>query len=73
MNDLIESAFQYNCIKQGVYTLKSGSTSKYYFDFKNIISYPDFIKKIGDTIYNLCKKDINLIAAVAVGGIPIAS
>ena len=73
MNDLIESAFQYNCIKQGVYTLKSGSTSKYYFDFKNIISYPDFIKKIGDTIYNLCKTDINLIAADAVGGIPIAS
>jgi len=37
-NNLIKELFECNCIKQGKFTLKNGKLSKYYYNFKNIIS-----------------------------------
>ena len=61
-NELIETLIESNCIKIGNFTLKNGNTSKYYFDMKNLISYPQLLSKIGDLIYEkLDDFDIKLI------------
>ena len=39
---MINELFENGCIKEGNFKLKSGEISKYYFDMKNIISYPTF-------------------------------
>ena len=70
--DLIEELIQTQCVKVGNFKLKSGINSKYYFNMKNIISYPHLIKKIGDAIY--AKLDeFDIICGIPYGGLPIAS
>lgn len=69
---MIEELIQSNCIKLGSFTLKSGDISKYYFDMKNIISYPNMLAKIGDEIYKKLQ-DFDIICGIPYGGLPIAS
>lgn len=72
--DIIKDLFDKKCIKEGNFKLKNGEISKYYFDMKNLISYPNLLKKIGDEIYKLI--DINncdLICGVPIGGLPIST
>ena len=71
-NKIIEELFTANCIKIGNWTLKSGEISKYYFDIKNIISYPSLLKKIGDYIYSMLG-DFDIICGIPYGGLPIAT
>lgn len=70
---MITELLQTECIKQGVFTLKSGEISKYYFDMKCIVSYPKLFKQIGDEMYNLIDKDCTLLCGVPLGGLPICS
>ena len=61
-DELIQSLVSSNCIKIGKFDLKCGDTSKYYFDMKNLISYPELLKKIGDEIYEKIKEvDFDII------------
>lgn len=72
MDNLIEELLKYNCIKVGNFLLKSGSSSKYYFDMKNLISYPKLLSRIGDLIYNMLN-DFDVITGIPYGGLPIAT
>ena len=71
-NNLVKELFEANCIKLGQWTLKSGEISKYYFDIKNIISYPFLLKKIGDALHELLG-DYDIICGIPYGGLPIAT
>ena len=76
IHSIIHKCYHSNIIKEGGYILKSGDLSKYYFDFKNLVAYPALLKEIGDYLYNqikLSKVKFTHIAAIAIGGIPIAS
>lgn len=69
---MIKKLIDSDCIKKGKFTLKCGELSKYYFDMKNLISYPSLLKEIGDAIYkNL--DDFDIICGIPYGGLPIAS
>jgi uridine monophosphate synthetase len=70
---MINELFENGCIKEGNFKLKSGEISKYYFDMKNIISYPKLLKEIGDKMYQLIGDDCNLLCGVPMGAIPICS
>ena len=70
INELLEN----ECIKEGNFKLKNGEISKYYFDMKKLISYPQLLSRIGDAIYELIDKDnCDLLCGVPIGGIPICS
>ena len=69
---MIKQLIDTKCIQIGNFQLKNGSHSKYYFDMKNLISYPLLLKKIGDMMYKQLK-DFDIICAVPYGGLPIAS
>tara|TARA_Y100000389_G_C17460422_1_gene521291 strand:- start:1605 stop:2774 length:1170 start_codon:yes stop_codon:yes gene_type:complete len=75
IHSIIHKCYHSNIIKEGEYILKSGDLSKYYFDFKNLVAHPALLKEIGDYLYNqikLSKVKFTHIAAIAIGGIPIA-
>ena len=69
---MIKELIEKNCIKIGNFTLKNGETSKYYFDMKNIISYPSLLKSVGDQIYKKLG-DFDIICGIPYGGLPIAT
>lgn len=73
-SEIIEGLFECNCIKTGAFTLRSGELSKYYFDMKNLVSYPSLLRKIGDEIYELIKtQGANIICGVPIGGLPLCT
>jgi len=74
LNEIISNLFDNDCIKRGLFKLRNGESSKYYFDMKNLISYPSLLKEIGDEIYNIImKEEVNLICGVPIGGIPLCT
>ena len=83
MEEIIDNLLNSNCIKEGYFKLRNGEYSKYYFDMKNLVSYPTLLSKIGDKIYNdFIKNQITIlknnntdirICGVPLGGLPIAS
>ena len=64
-----------NCINVGNFTLKNGKVSKYYYDMKNLISYPILLKEIGDKMYNnfIKNTECDLLCGVPYGGLPICN
>ena len=70
---MIEELFDTGLIKYGKFKLKSGEISKYYFDMKGIISYPNLMKEIGDKMYDLIGEECDLLCGVPMGGLPICS
>lgn len=71
-SELIENLVQANCIRIGKFTLKNGSISKYYFDMKNLISYPALMNKVGDLLYGLLG-DFDIICGIPYGALPLAT
>lgn len=71
-NKLIEDLINCNCIKIGNFKLKNGEHSKYYYDIKNIISYPKLLMQIGDELFKELK-DFDIICGIPYGAMPIAS
>ena len=69
INELLET----ECIKTGSFLLKSNELSKYYFDMKMLVSYPNLLKKIGDEMYKLINDECTLLCGVPLGGLPICS
>ena len=70
---MIDELMETNCIKIGKFKLKNGEYSKYYFDMKNLISYPRLLSRIGDELFKLIDKNCNIICGVPIGGIPIST
>ena len=73
---LINELIKYNCVKVGEFKLRNGEMSKYYFDMKNLVSYPRLLKRIGDLIYwdvILGMGGCDLLCGIPIGSIPICS
>lgn len=58
-------------IRFGDFTLASGKKSSVYIDIKMAMTHPDILKVIAEAVMN---KDLNwdVVAGVAVGGVPLA-
>jgi len=69
---MIDELISNNCIKIGSFKLKNGDISKYYFDMKHLVSYPNLLSKIGDKMFELMD-DCDILCGIPIGGIPIAS
>ena len=73
-DNIIKSLINNDCIKIGNFKLKTGDFSKYYFDMKNLVSHPELLCTIGDSLYELFKNDeFDLICGVPLGGLPVSS
>lgn len=72
MTGIIDKLISTECIKIGDFQLKSGERSKYYFDMKKIISFPELTKEIGDILYNKLP-DFDIVCGIPCGGLPIAT
>lgn len=71
---IISELIDNECIKIGDFKLKNGDISKYYFDMKNLVSYPSLLCKIGDEIYKLIDKDnCDILCGVPIGGLPLTT
>ena len=69
---MIKELIETNCIQIGGFVLKNGQTSKYYYNMKNLISFPELLKKIGDKIYEQVG-EFDIICGIPYGGLPIAT
>ena len=70
MKKIAELLVRYNAIEFGDFTLASGSKSKYYIDVKTAVTNPEFLMAIAQEIAE--KYEFEVVAGVAVGGIPLA-
>lgn len=70
---MIDQLINNGCIKYGSFKLKSNEISKYYFDMKSLISYPNLLKEIGDEIYKKIGNDCDILCGVPLGGLPVCS
>ncbi len=60
----------HGAVEFGRFTLASGEQSSYYIDVKTAITDPDLLARIGVEVANIT--DFDVVAGVAVGGVPIA-
>jgi orotate phosphoribosyltransferase len=75
--DLTDLLIQSKAIEFGNFTLSSGEQSNYYVDMKTFMTDPDMLSLITSRIikrlsYATCGCDFDVVAGVAVGGIPLA-
>ena len=68
---MIAELIENKCIQIGNFKLKNGDTSKYYFDMKSLVSFPNLLKRIGDELYKKLD-DFDIICGIPYGGLPIA-
>jgi orotate phosphoribosyltransferase len=61
---------KYNAIEFGDFTLSSGQKSNYYVDVKTALTHPELLDVVARAILSMKKFD--MVAGVAVGGIPLA-
>ena len=71
-SDLAKKIFQ-TCYLQGNFTLRSGITSKEYFDKYTIESSPELLSAIRDYLIPLIPKNTEGLAALEMGGLPIGT
>jgi orotate phosphoribosyltransferase len=69
-NSILDLLIQYNAVEFGDFTLASGARSEYYIDVKRAIMQPILLEKIARMVAKQYTFDV--IAGVAVGGIPLA-
>jgi orotate phosphoribosyltransferase len=70
VNTVAELLIQNKAIEFGNFTLASGKKSPYYVDIKTAVTNPDLLVAIVSAIAKKYKFDV--VAGVAVGGIPLA-
>jgi orotate phosphoribosyltransferase len=67
---LRELLIRYKAMDFGEFTLASGAKSTYYIDVKTAVTHPDLLSVIASGVAE--SFDFEIIAGVAVGGIPLA-
>src|SRR5512145_710522 len=67
---LTDLLVRYKAIEFGDFTLASGAKSKYYIDVKTAVTNPDLLSAIASEVAG--SQDFDIIAGVAVGGVPLA-
>jgi orotate phosphoribosyltransferase len=69
--NLADMLVQFKAIEFGDFTLASGAKSTYYIDVKTAVTHPDLLSAIADEVIKA--GDFEVIAGVAVGGVPLAT
>ena len=69
-NKIAEALINHGAVEYGQFVLSSGATSSYYLDVKTAITDPVLLGMIGEKIATCFPSE--MIAGVAVGGIPLA-
>jgi len=76
-NILLSKFYYLDIIKNGSFTLKNGTTSNIYIDFRKLINYPQFfsyLEKLIDLMYpSLLQKETNKLMSIPMGGIPLGN
>jgi orotate phosphoribosyltransferase len=67
---LRELLVRYKAIEFGEFTLASGAKSTYYIDVKSAVTHPDLLLAVAQEVVKTY--DFDVIAGVAVGGVPLA-
>ena len=67
---IAEMLIEFKAIEFGDFTLASGAKSTYYVDVKTAVTNPELLSAIADTVSQ--EYDFDVIAGVAVGGVPLA-
>jgi orotate phosphoribosyltransferase len=70
VNTIADLLLKYKAIEFGEFTLASGKKSLYYVDVKTAVTNPDLLVAIASAIAK--KHSFDVVAGVAVGGIPLA-
>jgi len=70
MNAIADLLIRHKAIEFGDFTLASGAKSRYYVDVKSAVTDPGLLAAIGQEIAD--QYDFEVVAGVAVGGVPIA-
>jgi orotate phosphoribosyltransferase len=70
VNAIADLLIRHKAIEFGEFTLASGKKSQYYIDVKSAVTNPDLLLAIASVIEQ--KHPFDVVAGVAVGGIPIA-
>ena len=71
---ILDSIIESKCFMEGNFTLKSGKTSNFYLNLRNLISQPQVLKKIAELIHqNLPDTRNYLICGLPYAGIPYAN
>ncbi len=70
VDDISSLLIQYHAIEFGEFILASGQKSSYYVDIKQAVTHPDLLCAIGRIVSDAY--DFELVAGVAVGGVPLA-
>ena len=71
--NILDSIIESKCFMEGNFTLKSGKTSNFYLNLRNLISQPQVLKKIAELIHqNLPDTQDYLICGLPYAGIPYA-
>jgi orotate phosphoribosyltransferase len=70
VNQLARKLIEHHAIEFGSFTLASGAKSDYYIDIKSAVTQPALLKTIARQVARDYSFDV--IAGVAVGGIPLA-
>ncbi len=71
VNRILDLLIQYKAVEFGDFTLASGAKSKYYVDVKIAIMQPELLSEIAAEV--AAKYDFDVVAGVAVGGVPLAT
>lgn len=72
--ELIVALYQIGSLKLGEFTLKSGKSSKIYIDLRQIISHPNVLRAVADSIWqNIQHCKFDLICGVPYTALPIAT
>ena len=70
VNQLVNLLIEHRAIEFGSFRLASGAQSNYYIDVKSAVTHPALLAAIAEAIAE--KFEFDVIAGVAVGGVPLA-
>ncbi|MEN6611305.1 MAG: orotate phosphoribosyltransferase [Methanoregulaceae archaeon] len=70
VKQIAEALIESGAVEFGRFTLASGRESSYYIDIKSAVTHPVLLRLIADEVART--HDFDIIAGVAVGGVPLA-